>query len=288
MEWFIFAILSAVFLSAYNIIRKKALRKEHSTELLASIFVTIAVIQLVYLPFLDWHLSLRIFGMIIIRSVLASLAWLLLTKAIHHMELSSVAPMTNLSPLFLLFLSYIFLGERVNLVQIIGIFLVMAGGYFIQIHDHYLDFFRHIKEFRNKYFIFTIAAVFLLALSAVFSKKIVDSIPVTDYLFFTYLFSALFFLGILLFKYDGFKDLSKGLRDSPVFVPAAAVALILADYLHFSALSLGMVTLVVPIRRLSTLFTTIIGGRMFHENHLVHKIISTVILVTGAALIIMG
>jgi uncharacterized membrane protein len=49
----------------------------------------------------------------------------------------------------------------------------------------------------------------------------------------------------------------------------------------------AMIALIIPIRRLSTLFSVIVGGRMFHDHYLFHKIISTFIILAGTVLVIL-
>jgi uncharacterized membrane protein len=48
-----------------------------------------------------------------------------------------------------------------------------------------------------------------------------------------------------------------------------------------------MISLVIPIKRLSALFSTVIGGELFHEKYLLRKSIACVVMIIGAVLIVM-
>ena len=292
MEWYLLAMLSAIFLSAHQIIKKRILKNHHSLEFLASVFLLVALFQFVFISNVDFaSVDLRLFLLIFVRACLIATGVYLLTRAQRHMEISSVSPLSNISPVFLLVLSYIFLGERVGLLKIVGVFLIVFGSYFLRIHDHYLDFFFFFKEFsraKNKYVVYVFASLLFLSISAVLSKVILSDINVYTHMFFSYTFIAVVYLAILFIKFNGIKEIEYSFRRARWWVPVLAVLVILSDFTYFSAVAIpsAMVALVVPIRRLSSLFSTVIGGRMFHEHYLLHKIISTFVLLAGAFLVI--
>ncbi|MDY6770395.1 MAG: hypothetical protein SV186_00385, partial [Candidatus Nanohaloarchaea archaeon] len=56
--------------------------------------------------------------------------------------------------------------------------------------------------------------------------------------------------------------------------------------LQMQAFSMAMVSLVVPIKRLSTLLATVIGGELFHEERLLQRSLASLVMVAGAYLVI--
>ena len=238
---------------------------------------------------MDLSVSLSQLFLISVRSFLVASGLLLFTRAMKHMEISVVSPMKSLTPFFLLFLSVFFLGESVSFIQIIGIFLIVSGSYFLQIHSHYLDLFRHFKkDFNNKYLFYALAGSAIFAISAMISKIAIVGMQPTTYMYYSYIFMAIFFTATIYFHYDGWTDIKYGFKKTSLWVFPIAATLLLADWTYFYALSLPivMVALILPIRRLSALFSTIVGGNMFHDHFLFHKIASAVIIVIGATLII--
>ncbi len=288
MEWFILVLMSAVLISAYEIISKKVLKREHSTELLCATFIIAVVLQSFFIPWMNLQVTLSQLFLITMRAMLVATALLLFTRSMKHMEISSFAPMKNLAPVFLLFLSVIFLGEKANLIQILGIFLIIFGAYFLQIHDHYLDFFRHLKNFNNKYIYYAVVGAALFGVAAVISKIAVADIPPPTYIYFSNIIMALYFIITIYIHYDGWHDIKFGFKKTGWWVFPIAITFLLADLTYFTAVAMpaAMISLILPIRRMAALFTTIAGGRMFHDHYLFHKIASAVVMVFGAALII--
>jgi len=290
MEWFVWVLISAIILSLYEVVRKKILKKEHSLELLAVTYITVSILQLFLIPWVDFQVPFFTLFIILVRSIIVAVSILFLTKALHHLEISSVTPLKNLTPLFLLFLSAIFLNEKVGPLQIIGIFLIVTGSYLLQIHDHYLDFFRHIKDFKNKYMYYALGGAGLLSIAAMLTKTVLTTVQPVTYMFYSNIFIAVYFAISLFVQYDGFTDIKLGYMQGKWWILLLAVFLIGMDMTYYTAIAMPavMISLVVPVRRLSTLISSLIGGRMFHDHFLFHKIMSAIILIIGASLVIMG
>ena len=115
------------------------------------------------------------------------------------------------------------------------------------------------------------------------TKKIVFTL-----LFLTTLFLSVHFLIIQFTLYKGLKDIQIGIKKNFWWIILATITALLADFSYYQALAVpaALVSLIVPILRLSSLFTVIIGGEIFHEKHLIRKIIACLIMVLGAILIV--
>tara|TARA_Y100000034_G_scaffold20236_3_gene23100 strand:- start:3015 stop:3632 length:618 start_codon:yes stop_codon:yes gene_type:complete len=203
------------------------------------------------------------------------------------MEVSSVAPLQNLSPLFLLVIGFTFLGERLTLLQILGILILVFGAYFIEIKHHSKNLLEPFKEIiKSKYTIFVILALVIYAVSAALEKYILSNGVNTYSLLIIYrLISAVIFITITFVFYKGFTDIVHGIKETGVTMAFIALVGIGSTYFYYEALSLAYVSLVIPIKRLSTLMTTMVGGEMFHEHNLTHKAIGCLIMIAGAVCI---
>jgi len=58
------------------------------------------------------------------------------------------------------------------------------------------------------------------------------------------------------------------------------------SYLIAVSMPNAMIALIIPIKRTSTLFTTIFGGKLFHEKNLSVKILACIIMVWGTVFIL--
>src|SRR3990170_5562423 len=152
MNWVFFALIASVFIGSNTVVTKKVLFNEHAMEFLgvSAVFGLLLVLPLVFYVKL---LSLNVIGLIILKSFFAANFFYLSNRALRHMEISSFAPLTNLSPLLLIVLGYLFIGEKLSVVQISGVFLIVSGAYILELKDG----FKNLKEpfsefFYNKYF----------------------------------------------------------------------------------------------------------------------------------------
>jgi bacterial/archaeal transporter family protein len=288
LDWILLSILSALFLSFHDVFRKKILKKEHSLELLSVTFITILIIQSSLIPYYSLNISLENLLFTFLRSISMALSLVLFTKALKHMEISLVAPLNNLTPLFLIFFSSIFLFEKITFFQILGISLIVLGSYFLQVHSNYLNPIKHLKLLKNKYIIYAILSSFFLAISAVISKHILKTTNVMTYLFYSYLFITIFFVFATFIVYKGFKDIKNGFSKGLYIIPVIALLFLFSDWAYFVALAMPtvLVSLVIPIRRLSTLFSVLFGGSLFKEHYFVHKIVSSLVILLGVFFVV--
>ncbi len=70
--------------------------------------------------------------MILLSSAFAFGGSFLLNIAYKRCEISTVSPLLNINPLFVILLSYFILGEVLNGKQFIGVLLILIGGYIIK------------------------------------------------------------------------------------------------------------------------------------------------------------
>ncbi|MBU1975695.1 MAG: EamA family transporter, partial [Nanoarchaeota archaeon] len=212
---------------------------------------------------------------------------LYLARAVKHLEITVTAPMTNITPAFILLFAFIFLKETPTLAQIGCIMLLIAGAYLLEIRPHKHSTFQPIVEMiRSKYMHYLLGAIIAFALLAVFEKHFVTNLvqPLT-YIFFFWIFISMNFVFLHWYRYglsEVRQEIGKGLK----WYVIGGIFSVLASITYLIALSHTPVTLVIPLRRSTTLFTTLIGGRMFKESNNHMKIAACIIMILGVYLII--
>ena len=286
--WYIIALVSAVFVTISNIFKKKTLKHEHSEEFVVLYKVFQAVIILFILSqFINFNLPLWAFIAIYLISLVISLADFYIIKGFRHEEISVVSPLTNLTPLFLLIMAFLFLNEIVGLMHLFGILLLVIGAYVLEAHKHIFDFKKQLKNIiKSRYIIYVIIASFLYGISRTGEKYLTGLATPFTILIFLDIFIAINFLAVYFLKFNHNVNLKEGFRKYGYFIALAAFFTVLADITYFYALSLTLVSLVLPIKRISTLFDTIIGGELFKEKHLLHKGLACLIMLFGIYLIV--
>ena len=184
---------------------------------------------------------------------------------------SNSPPLKNLSPLVVVIFAFIFLGERVESLHLWGIFLVLLGAYIIEANHHWSDLsypFEKIKKSRHIHYVFF--AILIWAFMAVGNKYLLDFLKPVSLLFYLLVFSTITTITAIHIFHNGFRDIKSGIKKygGPIFL--TSILAIVSDLALFQAMSLAFVSLVIPIKRLSTLFATVIGGEIFHEKDIVY------------------
>ena len=289
MEWFLFAFACAIISSISAIVEKKTLMKEHAMEFstVFSIFNFLFVLPL--LPFVDLGILKDPYtlGFIYATSVLGGLAFFFIAKGARHMEISVVSPLLNFGPVFLIILAWFFLGETLTFQQIIGIMIIILGSYLLEISTKHPSLLGPIKKMiSSKYIHYIFIALILYAFSSIGDKIILSRITTISYIVIIHFFIAVNFIVLIHLFHDGFTGIKNGIKNAGKWI--VIVSLLTCGYrlLQAQAVSMAFVSLVIPIKRTSTIFTTIIGGGLFHEKHLLKKIICCIIMFFGAYLII--
>lgn len=288
MIWIIYALMSALFQSVNTVIGKKELLKEHSTEYLTIYFVSIGILSFVLIPFVNFDISLYTICFILFLSILFIEGGIFGTKALKRMDISVVTPLTNLSPIFLIIIAYLFLGEKLSSIQLFGIIILIFGAYILEVNND-KDIIRPFKKLiKAKHFHYLLLSMFLLSLTAIGEKYLLNKKLVNP-------ISLLFFMGILgLFViitlqflfFKNYKGVKKALKVSKLQILLSAIAFLISAGFYYFAVNLVYVSIVVPIKRLSTLISTIFGGGFFHEKNLFQKTIACVVMLIGLYLVV--
>lgn len=296
-EWIISALLAAIITSAFSIVEKKTLRKEHAMEF-SAVLAIFAMLITAPLFFIVEKNSLNLTSIYLIfgASFFCAVGFLFVAKALRHIAISVTSPFTVFSPLFTAFAAFLLLGEKINLVQGAGIVILIIGAYILESHSHQniLEPFKHI--FKSKYIRYVFVSIIMYALASILDKKILGSpadgglgIPVLTYMPLVHFFICVNFIIMMLLFHDGFKGMADGIEKNWKWVFVVAVLLVGSRLAYQYAVSLPgvLVTLVVPIKRLSALFSTIVGGKLFHEEGILRKALACGIMIIGAVLIIL-
>tara|TARA_Y100000034_G_C6894653_1_gene412263 strand:- start:692 stop:1567 length:876 start_codon:yes stop_codon:yes gene_type:complete len=288
LEWYVFALLGSLFISVAYIFEKKVLSIEHSVEYASTKTFFMFIFCLFLLPFIDLKIGMDNVIFLYLISLFTTMATVFRVKAFRHMDISLSVPFMNLQPLVIVFLAYLFLNENITQYQFAGILIIVLGTYLLESDGHiknYRSFFNKIKT--SKYFHYIIYAIIFFSLEAILVKKYLSFN--SNFLIFTFYFWAFtminFYL-IILFRYDGLNQIKKGISESKFWIIFIALFFFIGSIFGFKALTLGPVSLVIAIKQFGSVISTIVGGLLFHEEHTFLRTICSILMFTGAYLII--
>ena len=94
------------------------------------------------------------------------------------------------------------------------------------------------------------------------------------------------FIVLINLLHDGFKGIKGGIKSAGKWIFFLAIIFIIQRTTYLAAVSMVSVSLAFPIYRAGTLFSTLLGGQLFHDKHTLHRTIACLIMVAGAALVV--
>jgi drug/metabolite transporter (DMT)-like permease len=279
--WIIYSLLSALFAGYKQIFEKRIINK---VPILNLCFYQTLLVSIFILPFAfinGLKISFNLLLILYIVSWFSVLSSILLYKAVKKNEISSTVPFLNLSPIFMIFIGYIFLKEIPNIIQIFGIIIIVIGA--IALGMKKTD---NFSRFFNKYVWYVIITALIWGTQGVIFRYIMSEIPPFTTLTYFNLFCLFNTFLIIIFtkKIHELKIKKMNLIFISSILSSCSLIFIFLALAH----PLGLAALAVALRRTSTLVSTIIGGRFFKENNLKQKIFACLIMLIGVFIISIG
>ncbi|HYG36562.1 MAG TPA: DMT family transporter [Clostridia bacterium] len=298
MHWIVASLLSALFLGVYELCTKHAVRDNavvpvlfFSTMTGATVWIALLLVDTIHpgtLPpsLVTAPISLTQHLQLALKSAIVAASWVFTYFALKHLPLSLGSPIRATSPLWTLFGAVLILGERPTFLQTLGILTTLASfvglslaGAREGVHFH-----------RNKWVAFLIGGTLFGAASSLYDKYLLGrvhfTVPTVQAWFSVYL--AVFFLPLGI----GWKRRwwPRNKFQWRWTIPFIAISLLVADYIYFSALRdpESLVSLVMSLRRGSTLVGFAGGLMLFGEQHGLRKLPAVIGILAGMALAVLG
>jgi len=139
-------LLSASFHSLWNFLVKKSQNK-YVFSWWMKIFELIIYFPISYYLLISGEFVAGGWFIVILSGMVHFVYWMLLSSAYKYGDLSIVYPIARSAPLFVTLFAFLFFGEQLSWVGVIGILCVMIGIYVLTIGSVH---FHSINLFRNK------------------------------------------------------------------------------------------------------------------------------------------
>ena len=298
MNWIVASLVSALFLGVYELCTKHAVRDNAVVPVLFFSTLSGATVWLVLLVAQTVHpgafpaslvvdpLTLVQHLQLVLKSAIVAASWVFTYFALKHLPLSLGSPIRATSPLWTLFGAILILGERPTWLETIGVLTTLASfiglsfaGRLEGVHFH-----------RNRWVWFLVAGTLLGAVSSLYDKYLLGRahfpVPTVQAWFSVYLL-VLFTPFAIGWKRRWWPRKEFHWRWS---IPFIAFSLLVADYIYFSALRdpHSLVSIVMSLRRGSTLVGFAGGLLLFGEKNGRQKLPAVIGILVGIALTVMG
>ena len=278
ISWYYFVIISSIMMGVSTIIEKYALKNEHATSFSASFSIVIAALSLVFLPFAKFNINVYELLIIYAMSVLSALSYLFNARIYKHGNISVSTPvLSSLPQLFVVLLAFIFLGEKLTILQYLAIAVLLVATYFLIAPKSVKKY----KQFDSKKYVYLlILNTLIMAVGAILMKYILD-LGVNLYAMFILLevFIAINMAVMISIRYDGVREEFSNLVKNRKIIFSIAILSLLYRIFYYASLQLAYVSLASPLRNsISVIITVVIGGIVFQERNLKRKLAITAIM----------
>ncbi len=285
--WFFYSISTSIAAALNSIFQKQTLKHIHGVQLLTVTSTVIVFPSIFLILFRKQIISLEAAILIAFYGLAVSFAAIFTIRALRHLDISIVAPFFYLGTAFVAILAYIIFKEEVSIIGWIGIYILIIGGYLLELKGK--DLLQPIKELiRSRSMHYLLGGVFLYSLSFLIAKSALEHVDPIELFSYQQIISFFIFGLISFYIYDGLQDVKMGFKKGKGLIFIMAFLIIIENIFLFEALKIGDVILVIPIYRSWALWAVIFGGYIFKENHVGKRIFASLLMIIGIILISFG
>jgi bacterial/archaeal transporter family protein len=298
VHWIAASLVSAGFLGVYELFSKHAVRGNAVLPVLffstlsgAAVWCVLLAVEAIQpgtLPasLVTDPLTVAQHLQLALKSAIVAGSWIFTYFAFKHLPLSIGSPIRATSPLWTLLGAVLILGERPTLLETLGILTTLASFFGLSVAGAREGVHFH----RDKWVGFLVAGTVLGAVSSLYDRYLLGrlhfSVPTVQAWFSIYL--AVLFLPLAIgWQQRWWPRNEFQWRWS---IPFIAFALLVADYIYFGALTdpHALVSVVMSLRRSSTLVGFTGGLLLFGEQHGLRKLPAVIGILAGIMLTVLG
>jgi drug/metabolite transporter (DMT)-like permease len=290
MHWFPLALLCALSLALADTATKKWLSDRSAAELTLIRFTLpglllapILVIQGMPAP------PPAFWGWLAAAMPLEIVAMLLYVRAIRDSPLSATLPYLAFTPVFTVLTGQLLLGEAVSGRGMLGILLVVAGAWGLNLDRAgwaprtWLAPLRTIAREQGSRLMLTVAAIY--SVTSALGKGALNLVPGAALEFGALYFVILGGSTLVWFALQAFAAVIGAFRGGR-FAWLVAALMTIMILTHFLALAQAETAYMIAVKRLSVLFGIVLGAWVLREARLRQHLLAGSLMVAGVALIV--
>ena len=241
--------------------------------------------KLIFSELLKHHPILRAHLMVILKAFIVLSSWICGYFGLKHLPLTIVGPINATRPVLVLLGALLIFGERLNLLQWIGVLLALVSIFLMSRAGKKEDI-----DFKNNKWIWCVAVATLMgAVSGLYDKYIMKSLsPMFVQSWFN------FYQMIIMAVVCGLIWYPSRHKTTPFrwswAIPLISVFICIGDFAYFTSLSEpdSMISVVSLVRRSSIIISFLCGVVIFKERNIKAKLVDLALILLGMAFIWMG
>lgn len=272
--WILFIIIYSLLKGSREGMKKAALKKSSSNEIL--FFYTLTGLVLV-LPFSVEAFTLAPIYIFysFIKALVVCTAWIFAFSALKNMSVSLYGIMDLSRMIFSTALGVFVLGEAFTAEKAIGVALVITGLLLANLKKSTTG-----RGMTLSVLVAALMNCFLNAVSSTMDKVLMQHMESSQLQFWFMFFMTLIYAVVLLIRRE---KISVKCLKTNFWIPLMSLSLIIGDKLLFEANANpnSEVTLMTVIKQSSVLVTVLTGWLVFKEKHILYKLMCTGIVLCG-------
>ena len=266
MTWILAAIFSAVFAGLTSILAKCGIKKTDSGLATALRTVVVLVFSWIMVFIVGSansiaDISLKSFVFLVLSGLATGASWICYFKALSIGDVNKVVPIDKSSTILTVILAILFFGETENLViKLIGTGL-LALGIFLMIEKKQSD----EKSKGIGWMLYAVLSAVFAALTSILAKVGIDGVEsnLATALRTGVVLIMAWIIVLLKGKQKGIKTLDK---KELVFISFSGIATGASWLCYYYAIQKGVVSVVVPIDKMSILVAVVFSYLVFKER----------------------
>lgn len=286
-SWVVLALISAFTLATSDALTKKAL--ENRNEYLVAwfrLFFTLPIFLIIWFFIPAPSLDKEFFKAFFIALPIEIITIVLYIKALKVSPLSLTLPFLALTPVFLIFISYFIVGEKVSFRGGAGILLIASGSYVLNISEIKKGIFEPFRAItKEKGSILMICVALFYSITSSYGKLAIEH---SSPLFFavTYFIAlTIFFAPIALWMgRNELKGFVAAKQFNNLILPGIFYAVMAAS--HMLAMKLTKVAYMISVKRLSLIIGIIYGYILFKEKNIEERFLGAILMFIGFVMVV--
>ena len=289
MTWLTWAVFSALLSAAAAILQKKVLFRVTALEFSFLVsFVVLLCSCFIPLTADIGAIAPAALGVLLGKSILNSIAFLLVMVALEKNQISSALPLLGLTPGVTAVLSFFVLGEGLRGWEWMGLGCMMAGIYILEKRPQQKSAETLKAFFLSQNHLPIFGALGFFAISSIGDKVLVSGYRTSPFvvLFYQHAITFLIYAIVLFTRRISFSTTFRKGREQAGYLIIIALVTLAYRFAQLDATKLGPVALVLAVKRTSILLASFFGGKLFSDERLRVKLLGAACIVVAGFLIL--
>ena len=283
--WVPITLICALCLASSDTVIKLAMHEGTGEYLSGWLRVAIAALPLTVLAFIAGTPEIRpgFYIALAIGIPFEVVATFLYTRALRVSPMSLTLPFLAFTPVFVIATGFVFAGERVSALGVLGILLIAGGSYMLNFHHikgGLLGPLRAIGRERGSTMMLVVSLLY-----AVTATMIKVGINNSSPLFFGAVYFVVFSVA---YAPIGLRAVRMPSARGAKMLMLAGVLLSVSLLAHVISVSMTEVAYMVSVKRTSLLFGVLLGYFFFKERHIKERLAGAVLMLAGFILVVLS